>query len=171
MVKSSLYTGLQGLFRTDRVSNHYLGRGWEGKQGRLLSMKGKLGVYAVHTLISSMLWSFSVVRNAVVLLCRTISNACYSMDRQLLNMSLLNTILSRIICVTPGRSPVITQDLFSCGTAVLSIIYLQRSPSDARNEQRLLQKVTLKTTYYNQIQIAAGDFDNLLYHSFQRSQF
>lgn len=171
MVKSSLYTGLQGLFRTDRVSNRYLGRGWEGKQGRLLSMKGKLRVYAVDTLISSMLWSFSIVRNAVVLLCRTISNACYSMDRQLLNMSLLNRILSRIICVTPGRSPVITQDLFSCGTAVLSIIYLQHSPSDARNEQRLLQKVTLKTTYYNQIQIVAGDFDNLLYHSFQRSQF
>lgn len=97
-------------------------------------MKGKLSIYTAYTLMSSILWSFSIVRNPVVPLCRTVGNACYFMNRQLLNVSLLIVILSRIICVTPSHSPLFTQGLFSGGKSILCCVHLQSSPSDAINE-------------------------------------
>lgn len=60
----------------------------------------------------------------LVLWHRTVSSACYCMNKQLLNRSLLIVIWSRIICVTSRHSPVFTQDLFSHGKGVLSLIYL-----------------------------------------------
>lgn len=126
--------GSRVCIRTNRDGNSCLGRGREGKRGRFLSMKGKLSIYTAYTLMSSILWSFSIVRNPVVPLCRTVGNACYFMNRQLLNVSLLIVILSRIICVTPSHCPLFTQDLFSGGKSILCCVHLQSSPSDAINE-------------------------------------
>lgn len=143
--------------RTDRDSKSCLGGGGEGKQGKFLHMKGKLGICTAYTLIPSMLWSFSFVRSPVVLLCRTVGNACYFMNRQLLN---LIVILAKIRGHFKSFFSLYPRYVFLWWryTMLYTLTKFSQWCKKLINT-KASSEVPVKATY----QIVAGDFKYLLY--------